>query len=456
MSQRGENRSYSRTGRSSYDYVQDKIAEVMQTQDSPRPSSSSSSPAESGTWDKRTLLHPLDASRYGVRGGVESSTHRDWAGDRYMGGRSPMREDVVSGSKQRSPRPSIHSQSSEESQGSVVSSAEDVHNATSTTMKPPGVQGQPPGLMGRDYRDRLVHSPMISEGYARSPRPYPDSRMPVAMPESSSNVRSPKFSPVGTSEMVVSGSGDDVRPNHSGASEAHSADSRSQPHRPGSHSQSPRDLADDGRTAIGDSSNVTVHSAESPQSDRMVIDEGGGADSSAQAERFSPPSEGSQHATISTSQHTSISKQDLTDIDSQTGKLVRGGHHAPETDQRSAIGRSPHHSMESTPSSSSASSSNHADSSRFSKTHYTPSDPSGGRAHNNPQESGVSTSSTTPAAAPYGPCYLYPVLPGQHAHGAQLVQRSSPAPSPAPLICRDAEPSPLLSAQYETLSDDDD
>ena len=491
-------------------YVQDKIAEVMQNpESSPRPSSSSSSSAataastESGTWDKR-MLHPLDAGRYGPpppRGAVESSTHRDWGGERYLGGRSPLRDDTVTGSKQRSPRPSIHSQSSEESQGSAVSSADDVYNATSSTaMKPPGPGGQPQGqqpVPGRDYRERLASSPMMAEGYPRSPRPSYSGRMPVGMAESSS--RSPQFSPVGTSDMVVSAScsegvssevlsSSDHRTPHpnSSSQQQHPHSHSHHPPRGTPHSQSPREgPGDDGRGLVVVEDTANSNMVDSPHSDRMVIDEVGGADSSAQAgERISPTSEGSQAgSSISTSQQhqgsiSTSSKPEYMDVDSQSGKLPRSGGGGSEAGRRTpSVGQSPHPSIESSsPSVSAATSSSappHVDSSRYASPHYSSSTSSsndmtsgggGGRqAPSQPPPHSVHTSteggvSTSSGAASYGGRYLYPGLANQHPHGgAPLGPRASPAPStaPPPIVSREAEPSPLLQSQYDPLSDDE-
>lgn len=470
MSQRGEQLSTShRQHKSPLAYVQDKIAEVIQNPESgSRPSSSTNSPSDNTNWDKRALLHPLDAGRYSQqRGGpVESSTHREWSGERYVGGGlSPMRDDSVTGSKQKSPRPSVHSQSSEESQGSTVSSADDIYNATSTTMKPPMV-----GQSGREYCERLVQSPMVVEGMSRSPRPsYTDNRIPVGMVESSSRARSPKFSQVGTSDMAVPGSSDDSRPNQSVTSEVHSSDSRM--HRPHSHTQplreppTPDDHHLDPSAVNASSHNVT----DSPKPDRMTVDDVGGADSSAHLDKSSHGSDGCQ--SISTSQHASMpSSSKLEYMKADTQSLPPGGGGAGgENTQRNnpSVSVSSHCGGSNDPASSSSASSSvspatssalpHVESSRFPGSPFQAGDVSSARPQSSghsvhpPSEAGVSTST-----AAYGSHFLYPRIASQHPHnGAAVVPQPSPSHSPTQIINREAEPSPLLSSQYETLSDDE-
>jgi hypothetical protein len=445
------------------DYVNHKIAEVIRNPNESShqaPSSSQQSQqvvTESGQWgDKQGFLHPLDAARYGARGmpsssagpvdgyggrampssspvQVESSTHRDY---REYIARSPiMRSDEVSsaGGAKRSPRPVVHSQGDEVMMNNVTS-LDDAHGAAqaSSTMKPP--PSQSPSMMMRDYRP--VGSPLVSgEVYAHARSPRPGYQTPDGRPPSRPHDRSPKFSPVSNMDMVVSGSMEDMRPQQSGLG----ADQHGPLRRSSAHSQ-------DESAAVASQST----DSRSPQAERMVIDESRGTvDSSGHLDRFSPASESSQHA-ISTS-----SRDMYMDIDSQSGKHGRQHVGAPRphsnasSDGRPQPQRSPAMHDPQVNSSTSIASSIHVDSSRYSNPHYS--------MVGVPHSMGESTQPTSTSV--YNQRFMYSAPPGAYTHGMPP-QHSQPRPhehahaAPAPSRVSQ-EQSPLLSSQYETLSDDE-
>lgn len=386
------------------DYVNNQIAaEVIRSpasELSSHPTSSSQVAATESSWDKRGFLHPRDAARFMGRPGsggpqVESSSQRDWPADRY-GGRSPMREEPYAG--KRSPRPAVHSQSAEEN---VTPSSMDDRHTPSSSIKPSSNTMIMRGAYGRE---RIVPSPHMMEGYPRSPRTYtPDGR-----PPSASGQKSPKF-PI-SSDMC--GSSDDMRPNQSDS--RHSLDSL--PRRPSSQGQSSRDSVD----SVGreEAQNVTSQTSDSPHSQPRHSEEGRGLDSSGHVERFSPATEGN-HAAIPSS-----SRDHYMEVDSSK---PRPGHPA-YMEQRMNQHRSP-------------------------------------GARESPSSSGV-VSSSAPRFMPYVggenlPSSAYPPH-SRYLYGGQQPpasgppqQQPSPSISPASRITQKPEPSPLLSAQYETLSDDE-
>lgn len=332
---------------------------------------------------------------------------------------SPMREDLVSASRQRSPRPSTQSQSSDDSLGAgstVSSAADDVMNASSSTPvhRIPGGRGSPAMMVQDMY------------GRTRSPRPSYPSMMPESSttPGQQASRRSPK---IATGDMVVSGSAGDNDPRPS-SREAHG---NYHPHP--LHAQSPhaRPHSHSPRASIEGSPSVASQGHE-----RMDIDENS-ADSSASKRTGSEGSRpgsrsGPGYATSGHEMISGISAQDM-DSRSQHGRSPQPG-------------RSPHH-LGSVPDSGSTGSHHIADSSRsyMGSSHYSPVASHGRSDVTSSRNEGAATTSTSSAAQQHGfnQNYMYPSSNSQRHNS---VSNSSP---------QETSPAPLLDPQYETLSDDD-
>ena len=324
---------------------------------------------------------------------------------------SPMREDLVSGSRQRSPRPSTQSQSSDDGlgAGSTVSSADDAMNASSSTQihRIPGGRGSPAMVVQDAY------------GRTRSPRPS----YPSMMAESSTSGpcqqaarRSPKITP-GPGDMC--GGDNDPRPSSREAQVSyhpHPLHSQSPHARPHSHSP---------RASIEGSPSMVSQGHE-----RVDVDENS-ADSSASRRTGS---EGSRPGSRSGPGY-SASGQDILAVAQDADSRSQHGR-SPQP------GRSPHHL-------DSGSTSGHhtADSSRA----YT------GASHYSPVSShGRSDVSTSRSESGTTPSNLSVVPPHGFNHGYMYpggnVQRHNSASNSSP---QEASPAPLLNPQYETLSDDE-
>ena len=444
----------SNSGNQQADYVKTKIHEAMATSNvnpgsevgvtSSRPASDVTSsrptPESSGQW-QRSHLHLMDASSAHNRGipiipGVPDSsgnsrgTVPDSSGNNRghpmsqesrshqtavsqtgptFSAYSPMREDMVSGSRQRPPRPSTQSQSSDDSLGAgntVSSAADDVMNVTSSTQvhRIPGGRGSP-AMMAHD-----------AHGRTRSPRPS----YPSMIAESSSQQaarRSPKIIP-GPGDMMVSDS--DPRPS--------SREAQASYHPHPLHSQSPhaRPHLHSPRASIEGSPSVTSQGHE-----RMDIDENS-ADSSASRRTGSEGSRpgsrsGPGYLTSGQDMLNSMNPQDV-DSRSQHGRSPQPG-------------RSPHHHG------SMPDSVGHhtADSSRayMGTSHYSPVS-SHGRVEVSSGESATTTNSSSAVPShSFNQAYTY-------AGGS--AQRHNSASNSSP---QEASPAPLLNPQYETLSDDE-
>ena len=458
----------SSSGSQHVDYVKTKIHEAMVTSNihpgndggvtSSRPTSDVTSsrpvpdrPEGNGQW-QRSRLHPMDASTVHNRGipiipGVpDSSGNRATAPDssgnntghpmpqearshqlavsqagqnmQQFSAHSPAREDMVSGSRHRSPRPSTQSQSSDDSLGAVStvsSAADDVMNASSSTQvhRIPGGRGSPAMIVQDAY------------GRTRSPRPS----YPAMMPESSTQGpglqaarRSPKITP-GPGDMVVSGgiSDNDPRPS--------SREAQASYHPHPLHAQSPhaRQHSHSPRASIEGSPSVTSQGHE-----RMDIDENS-ADSSASRRTGS---EGSRPGSRSGPGYAT------------SGPDMLGTVNPQDADSRSQHGRSPQpsrspHHLGSMPDSGSH---HTADSSRvyMGTSHHSPAS-SHGRVEVN-RGDGASTTSSSSVVQPshsFNQNYMYP---------GGSAQRHSSASNSSP---QEASPAPLLNPQYETLSDDE-
>ena len=411
------------------DYVKTKIQEAMKTTGDPQRTVSSSQ------GDKRHL-HPMDAQSshgYPIIPAADSSGSVEHGGQQHFSAvSSPMREDLVSGSKQRSPRPSIQSQGSEEGGGGVSSAGDEAFpTATSSTgIIRPGPH--PPG------RNSPASAP-DSYGHARSPRP--SYQAPGTMPAESSTPGHPQRSPKGPGPEML---GEDGRPSSREAQASY-------PQR--HHGQSPR-------ASIDSSPSVTSHGHE-----RMDVDENS-ADSS-HSNRWSEGSRpgsrggsGAGAAAYLTQEQLAAAQrvptqQEMAEMEARVAQMQqrRGS-------PRPAPGG---------PQADSASSVAHADSSRYA-SHYSPASSThsaGSGEVSTSRGSEGATSTGSPSVAPshgYNQNYMYPTS----GSTAASVQRGGSCSSTGsagaggvtpsrqnPNSPRDASPTPLLSSQYETLSDDE-
>ena len=238
----------------------------------PRPSRGGSHPASSAeAWDKRSTLHPMDAMRYegGSGDGSNVSGYRDWTQRA-----SPMREDGKRTSPQQySVEARMNASSSaggEEAQGSISSTG-----SRPTSRSPITYQ-----------RDRGAPSPMVSEGYnaVNSPRSaYTESRLQNTVSEGPSRVRSPRYSQADTSS---SNNADSSMPQslHIPAPGARTING---PHR---HQMPVSSTVNRPReTRRGEDGASSRHSADSPDSDKLTIEESERPPSQTmQANRYSP------------------------------------------------------------------------------------------------------------------------------------------------------------------------
>ena len=325
---------------------------------------------------------------------------------------SPMREDMVSGSRQRSPRPSTQSQSSDDGlgAGSTVSSADDAMNASSSTQihRIPGGRGSPAMVVQDAY------------GRTRSPRPsYPSMMAESSTPGPGQQAarRSPKITP-GPGDMC--GSDNDPRPS------SREAQANYHPHP--LHSQSPhaRPHSHSPRASVEGSPGMVSQGHE-----RVDVDENS-ADSSASRRTGS---EGSRPGSRSGPGY-SASGQDILSVTAQDADSRSQHGRSPQP------GRSPHHH-------DSGSTSGHhtADSSRsyMGASHYSPVSSHGRSDVSTSRSESGTTSCNSSVVPPHGFNHGY-MYPGGN------VQRHNSASNTSP---QEASPAPLLNPQYETLSDDE-
>jgi hypothetical protein len=477
-SQGGADSSKSHMCISPLDYVKNKIAEVMRGssamgEDQFYPSSSSHTEGSGGDSTQKGV-HSSDMARFssGVQSGSASSSgvpagesasttaFREWQSERYkMAGKPPIRDSVVSGSKQRSPRPSEHCLD-DGNTGSHVSSGDDILNASSSTGRDSSPRSPGTSSHGvRDYsRDSSDQSPLVtSEGLVRSPRSSTssgvvhssESRQQSSQVETSGHI-SPKAQQSHTKHPGHS-PGSDHSASQSGAKSEVSSMSRDSV-RPSYLSVDKSNLA-----------NRSFDSLESPQAG-LVIDESAGADSSGHVDSDSP---GEGQGGVS----TSSSGGDKGAVDSQTGN--RGGN----SEVGSSLQRSPHsvHSTAGSPGSAGI----HPDSSHYPSSGHSVVTSGGGRSNSGGAHSstdGVSTSS--PSSSIYPSPYLYSALSmhspagqGQPAQassssgnggvaaasstGPGAREPSSSGSSHSAQQPPDSRQSPSFPTQYENLSDDE-
>lgn len=496
------------------DYVKNKIAEVMRgssslpggvvlPEDPYHPSSSGQ--VEGGVGMDRDrdssqkAVHSSDMMHYSTGSSTSSSSstghgdpyHRDWQTERYKHGtsRSPIRDGLVSGSKQRSPRPSGHPSGGVEegATGSQVSSGDDILAASSST----GRTASPcsPGN-SRDYpRESSEQSPLVtaSEGFARSPRNSgsssssglvhsSDSRQQPAQVETSGHI-SPKaqqsHGKMSASERLGHSPGGDHTASQSGSARSEVSSMSRDAVRPSYLSVDKTNVA-----------NQSFDSLESPQAG-LVIDESAGADSSGHVDSDSP---GEGQGGVSTSSGSGAEKGN---VDSQLTSSGIGRSGNSEVGSSMSVQRSPHsvHSTAGSPGSAGI----HPDSSHYpTRGHSTVTSGGGdsgrimGAGVSGPHSSTDNVSTSSPSSSSVYPSYLYSALAmhspanggqpapapsssnagnnssvgGSNNHASSTGppstrEPSSSAPSQSAQPPPDSHQSPSFPQQYENLSDDD-
>ena len=406
-------------------------------------------------WDRR-MLHPLDAARYGSPGCADS---RDW----MHGARSPYRDDMR---QQRSPRsavPSSHYAYSEDSR--VMVSVADHSQASTPTSSMSHSAHSPSSTCHRT--DRTTHSPHVSpDSYMHSPRggaymhAAPDSRGHLDNSVDSRRARSPKYRQVAAAvpsqsppDNLVSGSSDrqacgsSVRVTPGGATtwQHHTVD----------RCQSSHDHIDELST-----SNLSPRSADSPQSDKMVIDETPcSADSSASSIRFPIPSSTPSDSSRPLPSHTGGAT--FMDVDSQSSACSSEVDRVTQSNSRCSGGEGSHSGRSPQPSTDTHGG---VDSSQYAQYAVI----SSGSMRRSPQlhcehASGVVSSLSGSSAKSYSSSasrMMYSALSmptsSQQSHSSPSTSSPSTTPPAVTGTSSGHEPSPLLSSQYETLTDEDD
>ena len=417
------NNSGSSGVQSPLDFVHNKIAEVMKQQDISGVSMTrhhemrrsqeevavpeNNSTALQQQEEKRNTLHPMDAARYAAQSALHSAdsstpSYRDWTRERYRI-TSPQQDDHVSKGHGDTYRDGSHSGNNKDKTASPKGS--DAHLSSANNYSP----------------HLSARSPASSDQPARSPhRPDTHSaRNPhMATPEQrhgntsiTERMHSPKQLQSNQSDMEREASTSECAP---ASSSYHSSTDK-------------------------ESAYVSYsHSIDSPGSDRMVIDEDRAVDSSASTGymHHRPPSQHSLPEGPST--HDSRNSSPRISVQQSSDQM------APDS---VFTGRSPK------PTTANEICSSQADSSLY--TRYV--DNKGGNAHSSIDvSSATSTSgnnnSNSPGAASTQP-YSHPVSSSQRSHSPE--DDSSLMSPHVSSNANDAEGSPVLSSQYETLSDDD-
>ena len=378
------------------------------------------------------MLHPLDAARY-VSPGADGWIH---------GARSPYRDDARQQRSPRSAMPSSHYPYPDDSR-IVVSLADHMadHSQASTPASSVSHSAHSPS-------STCLRSPHVSpDSYTHSPHDTADSRGHVENSADSRRVRSPKYRQQAVSSQsppdnLVSGScdrlacGSTVRVAPSGAvtSKHHSVE----------RCQSSHDRVDESST-----SNVSPRSADSPQSDKMVIDEAAcSADSSASSIRFPAPSSTPSDTSRPLPSHAGGAS--FMDVDSQSSACSS---EVDRVTQSSSCGRSRRSPQPSSDTHGGVDSSQYAQYAAVS---------SGGSSRHSSQahservvSSGSGGAKSTAASRLMYSALSMPTSSG-HSRSSPSTSSSSTTPPIVTGTNSGREVSPLLSSQYETLTDEDD
>ena len=396
-------------------------------------------------WDRR-MLHPLDAARYGSPGCADS---RDW----MHGARSPYR-DRDDARQQRSPRSAVPSSHYYPEDGRVVVSVAD-HSQASTPTSSVSRSSHSPCL----HVDRAAHSPHVSpDSYMHSPRggatyvhSAPDSRHHH---DDSRHARSPKYRQVAAPVLSQSSPPDNLVSASSDRQACGSSSVRVTPggatttqHHSVDRCQSSHDRIDESST-----SNVSPRSADSPQSDKMVIDETAcSADSSASSVRFPVPS--STPTDSSRPSHTGGAT--FMDVDSQSSACSSEVDRVTQSNSRCEVGRSAQSPQPSSDSHGGVDSSQYAQYAVISSGSVRRS-PQPRSDHVSSLSGGSAMAYSSSAASRMMYSALSMPTSSQPSHGSPGTSSPSTTPPVVTGTSSGREPSPLLSSQYETLTDEDD